>query len=44
MEGELYIKFHLSDEEDMFKWILMVVYGLAQDDFKFFLAKLVRAC
>jgi hypothetical protein len=44
VEGEFYIKFHLCNKIDNFKWILMVVYSLAQNNFKTaFLAKLVRA-
>src|SRR5438128_12612804 len=34
VEEEFFIKFHLSNKSDNFKWILMVVYGLAQDEFK----------
>ncbi|KAG2620690.1 hypothetical protein PVAP13_3NG098700 [Panicum virgatum] len=34
VEGEFFIKFHLCKKDDDFKWILMAVYGLAQDDFK----------
>src|SRR6266540_5971717 len=45
VEGEFFIKFHLSNKSDKFKWILMAVYGPAQDDFKTaFLAELVRTC
>jgi hypothetical protein len=45
VEGEFYIKFHLSNKLDKFNWILMVVYGPAQDEFKSaFLAELVRTC
>jgi hypothetical protein len=45
VEGEFYIKFHLCNKLDNFKWILMVVYGPAQDNFKIvFLSELVRAC
>jgi hypothetical protein len=45
VEGEFYIKFHLCNKADNFKWILMVVYGPAWDDFKLaFLAELVRTC
>ena len=44
-EGEFFIKFHLRNKSDDFKWILMAVYGPAQDDFKpAFLAELVRTC
>ncbi|KAG2576580.1 hypothetical protein PVAP13_6NG031666 [Panicum virgatum] len=43
--GEFFIKFHLRNKSDDFKWILMAVYGPAQDDFKpAFLAELVRTC
>ena len=42
---EFYIKFHLCNRSDKFEWILMAVYGPAQDEFKSaFLAELVRAC
>ena len=45
VEGEFFIKFHLRNKSDNFKWILMAVYGPAQDDFKpAFLAELVRTC
>jgi hypothetical protein len=45
VEGGFYIKFHIYDKVDKFKWILMAVYGLAQDEFKIvFLSELVRAC
>lgn len=45
VEVEFYVKFHLVNKEDKFKWILMAVYGPAQDEFKSsFLAELVRAC
>lgn len=45
VEGEFYVKFHLRNKEDRFEWILMAVYGPAQDEFKSsFLAELVRAC
>jgi hypothetical protein len=44
LEREFYIKFHLRDKSDKFRWILMAVYGPAQDDHKAaFLAELVRA-
>nr|ABA98398.1 retrotransposon protein, putative, unclassified [Oryza sativa Japonica Group] len=44
-KGEFYVKFHLRNKEDRFEWILMAVYGPAQDEFKSsFLAELVRAC
>lgn len=45
MQGGFYIKFHLYNKVDKSKWILMAIYGPAQDDFKYtFLAELVRAC
>jgi hypothetical protein len=45
VEGEFYIKFHLCNKLDNFKWILLAVYGLAQDNFKTtFLSELVCAC
>lgn len=44
-EGKFYIKFHLCNRTDNFKWILMVAYGPAQEEFKSaFLTELVRAC
>ena len=43
VEGEFFIKFHLRNRQDDFKWILMVVYGPAQEDFKsVFLSELIR--
>jgi hypothetical protein len=45
VEGEFFIKFHLCNKLDNFKWILMTVYGPAQDNIKMaFLSKLVRTC
>jgi hypothetical protein len=45
VEGEFYIKFHLCNKIDNFKWILMAIYGPVQDSFKTaFLSELVRAC
>jgi len=45
VEGEFYIKFHLSNKSDNFKWIVMAVYGPAQEEFKYpFLAELVCSC
>jgi hypothetical protein len=45
VEGEFYIKFYTCNKIDNFKWILIVVYGPAQDSFKTaFLSELVRAC
>src|SRR6266542_2445662 len=43
--GEFYIKFHLTTKADGFRWVLMTVYGAAQEGRKDeFLAELVRAC
>jgi hypothetical protein len=40
-----YVKFHLCNESDSFKWALIVVYGPTQDDQKEkFLAELVNMC
>jgi hypothetical protein len=45
IEGEFYIKFHLCNKIDNFKWILMAVYGSAQEEFKMtFLLELLRSC
>ena len=45
MEVNFFIKFHLRNRCDDFKWILMAVYGPTQDEFKSaFLAELVRKC
>ena len=45
VEEEFFIKFHLDNQNDDFKWILMAVYGPAQDVFKSaFLSELVRTC
>lgn len=45
VEGEFYIKFHLCNKIDNFKWILMAVYGSDQDEFKSaFFTELVWAC
>ena len=45
VEGEFFIKFHLRNRQDDFKWILMAVYGPAQEDFKSaYLSELVRTC
>jgi hypothetical protein len=44
-EGDYYIKFHLCNKVDEFKWVLFVVYGPAQDEHKeSFLAELVNMC
>jgi hypothetical protein len=43
VEGVFFIKFHLCNKIDNFKWILMAVYEPAQDEFKTtFLSELVR--
>jgi hypothetical protein len=45
IEGEFYIKFHLCNKIDNFKWILMAVYGFAQEEFKTaFLPELLCSC
>jgi hypothetical protein len=44
-EGDHYIKFHLCNKSDDFKWVLVVVYGPTQDKWKEnFLAELVHMC
>jgi hypothetical protein len=44
-EGDYYIKFHLCNKSDEFKWVLVLVYGPAQDEHKeSFLAELVNMC
>jgi hypothetical protein len=44
-EGDFYVKFHLCNKSDSFKWVLIAVYGPAQDDQKeMFLAELVSMC
>jgi exonuclease III len=44
-EGEYYIKLHLCNKDDSFKWALVAVYGPAQEDQKTqFLAELVNMC
>lgn len=44
-ECDFYIKFHLRNKEDGFKWILAAVHGAAQPEYKeAFLAKLVHTC
>jgi hypothetical protein len=44
-EGEYYIKFHLCNKSDDYKWALAVVYGPAQNEHKEkFLAELVNTC
>jgi hypothetical protein len=44
-EGDHYVKFHLCNKADDFKWALVVVYGPAQAEQKeHFLAELVHMC
>ena len=44
-KGNSFFKFHLRNKSDDFKWILMAIYGLAQDEFKTaFLSEMVRTC
>jgi exonuclease III len=44
-EGEFYIKFHLCNKVDNYKWALALVYGPAQSEHKErFLAELVNTC
>jgi exonuclease III len=44
-EGQFYIKFHLCNKADHYKWALALVYGPAQGEHKErFLAKLVNMC
>ena len=33
-EGDFYIKFHMCNKADDFKWALVCVYGPAQTQFK----------
>ena len=44
-EGDFYVKFHLCNRADKFKWALVLVYGPAQNENKDkFLAELVNMC
>jgi hypothetical protein len=44
-EGQFYIKFHLCNNADHYKWALVLVYGPAQGEHKErFLAELVNMC
>jgi hypothetical protein len=44
-EGDHYVKFHLCNKSDSFKWSLVAVYGPAQDDKKEgFLAEMANMC
>ena len=43
IDGDFYVKFHLCNKNDSFKWALVVVYGPAQAEFKEnFLTELVH--
>jgi exonuclease III len=43
--GERCVKFYVTSKHDNFKWVLVAVYGAAQDEHKpDFLAELVRIC
>ena len=45
VSGDFSVKFHLRSKSDGFRWILVVVYGAAQESKKpDFLAELVRIC
>ena len=33
-EGDFFVKFKLRNKRDNFKWVLVVVYGAAQPEFK----------
>jgi hypothetical protein len=44
-EGDFYIKFHLCNKDNNFKWALVVVYGPAQANLKEqFLTEMVHLC
>lgn len=44
-EGDFYVKFHVRNKENAFQWILVAVYGAAQEEYKEdFLTELVRSC
>jgi hypothetical protein len=44
-EGDFFVKFRLRTKKDVFKWVLVVVYGAAQPEFKeSFLTELVQSC
>jgi hypothetical protein len=43
--GDRCVKFYVTSKKDNFKWALVVVYGVAQEELKpDFLAELVRIC
>jgi hypothetical protein len=44
-EGDFYVKFHLRNKNNGFRWVLVAVYGAAQDKHKeTFLVELVQTC
>jgi hypothetical protein len=44
-EGDFYIKFHLCNKDNSFKWALVAIYGPTQDNLKEqFLTKMVNLC
>lgn len=44
-EGDFYVKFHVKNKDDGFQWILVAIYGAAQEDYKeAFLVELVNSC
>jgi hypothetical protein len=44
-EGDFFVKFKLRNKQDDFQWLLVSIYGAAQDHFKqAFLAELVHLC
>lgn len=43
--GDYYVKIYLKNRSDYFQWVLMVVYGAAQQEYQgIFLSELVQAC
>lgn len=44
-EGDFYVKFGLRNKVDDFHWVLIAVYGAAQEEHKeYFLTELVQTC
>jgi hypothetical protein len=44
-KGDFYVKFHLCNKEEGFKWALVVIYGPAQSNLKEqFLTEMVHLC
>jgi hypothetical protein len=44
-EGDIYVKFHLCNKENNFKWALVAIYGPAQSNIKEqFLTEMVHMC